>query len=51
MNELVHAKTRVNLHVPQEETIFEAIIAIVGASWCGFLYYLVLWLIFEGGKS
>jgi hypothetical protein len=45
MNELVHAKLRVNLHAPKEETIFEAVLAIVAAAWCGFLYYLIAWLL------
>lgn len=45
MNELVTAHWRMNRQMLKEETLFEAVLGILAAAWCGFLWYLVAWLL------
>lgn len=31
--------------VPREETLFQMVLSILAMAWCGFAWYLVVWLL------
>ena len=45
MTTLTSAYCAVRRYEPREETLFEAVLGILAFAWCGFVWYLVAWLI------
>lgn len=45
MNDLMSPYCAVRRCEPQEETVFEAFLSILGVAWCGFAWYVVVWLL------
>lgn len=45
MQSLTNAYCAVRRIEPREETLFEAVLSILAFAWCGFAWYLVVWLI------
>lgn len=45
MPTLMDAYCAVRRAEPTEETIFEAVLSVLAMAWCGFVWYLVAWLI------
>lgn len=46
MSPLVSAYCTVrHAHPPQEETLFRVVLGILAMAWCGFAWYVVVWLL------
>jgi hypothetical protein len=45
MQSLTSAYCAVRRQIPREETLFEAVMGILAFAWCGFVWYLVVWLV------
>lgn len=45
MSTLVDAYCAVRRTEPTEETIFEAVLSVLAFAWCGFVWYVVVWLL------
>ena len=41
----IHRIFACSMDNPREETLFEAVLGILAFAWCGFVWYLVAWLI------